>query len=97
MQKQYYIYIATNQRNTVFYTGVTNDLYKRMYEHKNKLVEGFTKKYNINKLVYYEIFNDIYAAITREKQIKNLVRRKKIKLIESMNPKWKDLMEELLG
>lgn len=75
----------TNKRNTVLYTGVTNDLKKRVYEHKTKLVGGFTKKYNINKLVYYEVLNDIYNAIVREKQIKGGSRQKKINLINSMN------------
>ncbi|MEO1375279.1 MAG: GIY-YIG nuclease family protein [Cyanobacteria bacterium J06635_10] len=70
MSKQYYIYTITNQQNTVLYTGVTNDLIRRIYEHKEKIIAGFTKKYNVNKLVYYEIFTDINSAITREKQIK---------------------------
>jgi putative endonuclease len=81
----------TNSRNTVIYTGVTNDLRKRIYEHKAKLVDGFTKKYRITKLVYYEIFNDIYSALSREKQIKAGSRQKKIELINNMNPKWQDL------
>jgi len=95
MEKQYYIYIITNTRNTVLYTGVTSDLKKRVYEHKSKLVSGFTKKYNIIKLVYYEIFNDIYNAILREKQIKGGSRQKKINLIHKMNPNWQDLYEDL--
>lgn len=95
MEKQYYIYIITNTRNTVLYTGVTSDLKKRVYEHKYKLVSGFTKKYNIIKLVYYEIFNDIYNAILREKQIKGGSRQKKINLINKMNPNWQDLYEDL--
>ncbi|MBA7495149.1 hypothetical protein ES702_05728 [subsurface metagenome] len=95
MEKQYYIYIITNTRNTVLYTGVTSDLKKRVYEHKSKLVSGFTKKYNIIKLVYYEIFNDIYNAILREKQIKGGSRQKKINLINKMNPNWQDLYEDL--
>ncbi|MFW6118238.1 MAG: GIY-YIG nuclease family protein [Chloroflexota bacterium] len=78
MTKQYYVYIMTNNRNTVLYVGVTNNLMKRVYEHKAKLVDGFTKKYNIVKLVYYEIFEDIENAILREKQIKNGSRHKKI-------------------
>jgi putative endonuclease len=93
MQKQYYIYIMTNKRNTVLYTGVTNDLKKRVYEHKEKLVGGFTKKYNINKLVYYEIFDSSYSAITREKQIKSRSRQKKVNLIGSLNPEWDDLYD----
>ncbi len=95
MEKQYYIYIITNTRNTVLYTGVTSDLKKRVYEHKSKLVSGFTKKYNIIKLVYYEIFNDIYNAILREKQIKGGSRQKKINLINKMNSNWQDLYEDL--
>ncbi len=82
----------TNRSKTL-YTGVTNDLMLRVYEHKNKMVEGFTKKYNITRLVYFEETNDIQSAITREKQIKGWLRSKKIALIESVNPKWKDLSE----
>jgi len=85
----------TNMRNTVLYTGVTRDLTKRVYEHKEKLAEGFTKKYNIVKLVYYEIFNDPESAIFREKQIKGGSRAKKIDLVNSMNPEWKDLYDDL--
>ncbi len=90
--EQYYVYVMTNKSRTL-YTGITNTLERRVYEHKNKLIEGFTKKYNITKLVYYEISNDVEAAITREKQIKGWLRRKKIALIESVNPQWKDLSE----
>lgn len=95
MEKQYYVYIMTNKRNTVLYTGITNDLKKRAYEHKEKLVEGFTKKYNINKLIYYEVSNDVESAISREKQIKDGSRAKKINLVNSMNPEWKDLYDDL--
>ncbi|MDD5222964.1 MAG: GIY-YIG nuclease family protein [bacterium] len=95
MDKQYYVYIMANKNNTVLYTGVTGDLKKRIFEHKEKLVEGFTKKYNITKLVYYEVFNDSANAITREKQIKAGSRQKKIDLINSMNKKWKDLYDEI--
>jgi len=95
MNRQYYIYIMTNKRNTVFYTGVTNDLKRRVYEHKEKLAEGFTKKYNVTKLVYYEVFDDIESAILREKQIKAGSRQKKIELINSMNKEWRDLQEAL--
>ena len=91
MDNQYYVYILTNKNNTVLYTGVTNNLERRLYEHKNKLIDGFTKKYNINKLVLHEITNDINSAIAREKQIKGWLRIKKIKLIEMMNPNWEDL------
>ena len=90
MMEQYYVYVMTNKSRTL-YTGITNNLERRVYEHKNKLIEGFTKKYNITKLVYYEISNDVEAAIAREKQIKGWLRRKKIALIESVNPQWKDL------
>jgi len=95
MQKHYYIYIMTNELNRVLYTGVTSDLKKRVYEHKLKLREGFTKKYKVDKLVYYEMFDDIYNAITREKQIKGGSRQKKIDLIVSLNPGWKDLYNDL--
>ena len=94
MDKYYYLYIMTNQNNTVLYTGVTNDLQRRIYEHKSKLIEGFTKKYNITKLVYYEIYEDAYTAISREKQIKGGSRQKKIDLVNSLNSGWKDLYEE---
>ena len=95
MDKQYYFYIMTNRRNTVIYTGVTNDLKRRVYEHREKLTEGFTKKYNITKLVYYEILEDIESAILREKQIKGGSRQRKIDLINSMNKEWLDLYQEL--
>jgi putative endonuclease len=91
----YYIYILTNKNNNVLYTGVTNNLIRRVHEHKNKLAEGFTKKYNVNKLVYYEIASNPQSAIAREKQIKGMVRKKKIALINKMNPEWKDLWEEI--
>ena len=91
----YYVYILTNWSNGVLYTGVTNNLERRLYEHKNKLVNGFTGKYNVDKLVYYDNTTDVKAAIAREKQIKGWTRRKKIDLIESMNPQWKDLFEHL--
>jgi putative endonuclease len=85
----------TNQHNKVLYTGVTNNLIRRIYEHKEKLVSGFTKRYNIDKLVYYEVFQDAYNAISREKQIKGGSRQKKIDLINRMNPDWKDLYQEI--
>lgn len=93
MSKEYYVYIMTNKSRTL-YTGVTNSLMRRVYEHKNKLVPSFTNKYNIQFLVYYEAGSDIHAAIAREKQIKDWLRAKKIALIDSMNPQWKDLSEE---
>jgi len=94
-EKQYYVYIMTSKRNTVLYTGITNDLKRRVYEHKAKLVEGFTERYNINKLIYYEVSRDVESALLREKQIKGGSRAKKIRLVETMNPEWKDLYEEL--
>jgi len=94
-ERNYYVYIMTNYKNTVLYTGVTNNLKKRVYEHKLKLVDGFTKKYNVNKLIYYEIFNDINNAIAREKQIKSGSRKRKIDLINRLNKDWKDLYEEI--
>ena len=96
MERKGYVYLMTNKSNTVLYTGVSSDLVKRVYEHKEKLVEGFTKKYNVCKLVYFEETDEIIEAITREKQIKGWIRRKKIALIESKNPEWKDLYEELV-
>ena len=86
----------TNKRNSVLYTGVTSNLKKRIYDHKKKIVEGFTKKYNVNKLVYYEIFNEVQSAIKREKQIKAGSRNKKNELIEKLNPKWNDLYYGIL-
>ncbi len=91
--KQYYIYIMTNRSRTL-YTGVTNNLERRVYEHKQKLIPGFTQKYNITILVYYEETPDIRVAIAREKQIKGWLRSKKIALIELLNPNWEDLSAE---
>ncbi len=93
MEKKGYIYIITNKNNTTLYTGVTSNLNKRIYEHKNHLIEGFSKRYNLEKLVYYEIFSDVRDAINREKQIKAGSRNKKEKLINSINPQWNDLSE----
>ncbi len=95
VQKQGYIYIMTNVADTVLYTGVTSNLGKRIYEHREKLIEGFTKKYNITKLVYYEDFDNIENAIEREKQIKGGSRKNKIDLIKSINPEFRDLYSEL--
>jgi putative endonuclease len=95
MENQYYIYLMSNKNNTVIYTGVTNNLKRRVYEHKEKMVDGFTKKYNVNKLVYFEATNDINSAIQREKQIKAGSRQKKIDLINSINKGWKDLYDEI--
>ncbi len=89
--KNYYVYIITNWNNNVLYIGVTSNIEKRIYEHKNKMIDGFTKKYNVNKLVYYEIYDDVNNAIKREKQLKKIKRDKKIELIENMNPEWMDL------
>jgi putative endonuclease len=93
MQRQYYVYIITNKRNTLLYIGVTNDLKKRVYEHRKNMIPGFTKKYNINKLVYYEVYGSSSGAITREKQIKSRPRQKKVNLIKSLNPDWDDLYD----
>ncbi len=95
VDKAYCVYIMTNAHNTVLYTGVTNNLARRVYEHKNGLGSIFVKKYNVHKLVYYEQGNDVNAAIAREKQIKGGSRKKKIDLINKMNPAWKDLYEEI--
>jgi putative endonuclease len=93
--RQYYVYVLTNKRNGTLYVGVTNNLARRVYEHKNKLVDGFTSKYGLNRLVYYEALDDIRLAIAREKQIKSWLRVRKIALIESKNPEWNDLAELL--
>jgi len=92
-QYQYYIYIMTNKSGTL-YVGFTGNIKKRVYEHKNKLVEGFAKKYNIDKLVYLEMFGDVYSAIAREKTIKGWLRKKKLQLIETTNPDWVDLSKD---
>ena len=89
----YYVYIITNKINTVVYIGVTGNLERRMYEHKHKLLDGFSARYNLYKLVYFEETNDVYSAIAREKELKGWTRKKKNALIESINPKWLDLME----
>ncbi len=91
--RQYYVYILANRTKTI-YTGVTNNLLRRLFEHKHLMIKGFTYKYKLTKLVYYEIGSDIKAAISREKQIKGWLRKKKIALIESVNPGWKDLSKE---
>ena len=90
--KEYYVYIMTNTSGTL-YTGVTNDLLRRVLEHKSKLTPGFTKKYNVNKLIYFSTTNDISVAIQFEKKIKGWTRKKKLELIESKNPQWNDLSE----
>jgi putative endonuclease len=95
MEKQFFVYIMTNKTNTVLYTGVTNNLPRRVYEHKEKIGSKFTARYNVNKLVYYEVFQDAYSAIAREKQIKAGSRKKKLDLINGMNPDWRDLSDEM--
>ena len=96
MPRPGYVYILTNKGNRVLYTGVTNNLVRRVCEHKTKLNEGFTKRYNVNKLVYFELFTDIRAAIAREKQLKAGSRRKKLELIQRLNPNWRDLYQDIL-
>jgi len=91
LDRQYYVYIITNQNHTVLYTGITNDLNKRIYEHKEKLAKGFSAKYNLDKLVYFQVTEDVISAITREKQIKGGSRKKKVELINDLNPDWIDL------
>ena len=91
--KQYFVYILAS-RSRVLYIGITNDLQRRVYEHQHKLIPGFTSKYNVNRLVYFETTTDVRAAIAREKEIKAWRREKKAKLIEAINPQWKDLSEE---
>ena len=93
--KNYYVYILTNRTNNVLYIGVTNNLSRRIYEHQNKLVEGFSKKYNLVKLVYFEEYPSAYEAISREKQLKNWHRQWKINLIKASNPEFNDLSREL--
>jgi len=95
MERQYFIYILTNKNNRVLYTGVTNDLKRRVWEHREKAVHSFTSKYKVNKLVYYEIFDNPESAIQREKQIKAGSRKKKIELVNTLNREWKDLYTEL--
>ena len=90
----YFVYILTNFSNNTLYVGITNNLQRRLYEHKHKLIKGFTEKYNINKLVYYECTSDVLSAISREKQLKGWKKIKKINLITSINPQWNDLSKE---
>ena len=94
--KQYYVYILASKKNGTLYIGVTGDLIKRVYEHKHDLVEGFTQKYAVHALVYYEVHEDIREAITREKQIKKWNRSWKLRLIEEKNPEWRDLYNEII-
>ncbi len=92
----YYVYILTNWNNKVLYTGITNNLKRRVYEHKNHLADGFTEKYNATKLVYFDYTTDVKSAIAREKQIKGWTRQKKNELINGFNPEWKDLWENIV-
>ena len=96
MNTYYYVYILTNKVNTVLYTGQTSSLLERVQQHNQGMAEGFTKRYGINKLVYYEAAEDLDGALYREKQIKGYTRKKKIALIENMNPKWADLSDKLV-
>jgi putative endonuclease len=93
MKKLFYVYILASKKNGTIYTGVTNNLFARVFQHKNKEVPGFTERYNVNKLVYFEETDDVAAGIEREKQIKGWIRNKKLKLIETTNPEWKDLSD----
>ncbi len=95
MSENFFVYLLTTQKNTALYTGVTNDLKRRVYEHKERMVNGFTKKYGVSKLVYFEIFDDPENAIRREKQIKGGSRQKKIELINHQNPEWLDLYDKI--
>ena len=90
----YYVYILTNKSDRVMYIGVTNNLERRVYEHKQDLIDGFTKRYHVHKLVYYEVTSDVRAAIEREKILKGWLRARKNALVESMNPEWRDLSED---
>ncbi|HBR68313.1 MAG TPA: excinuclease ABC subunit C [Rhodospirillaceae bacterium] len=96
-QHNYYVYILTNDFGNVMYIGMTNDLERRMQEHKQGLLDGFSKKYKLKKLVYYEHTHDVKAAITREKEIKKWRREKKNGLVETLNPQWRDLSEDFIS
>ena len=97
MKKQFYVYILASKRNGTLYTGVTPDLIQRVWQREQDLVEGFTKKYRVKKLVYYEVHDNAESAITREKQIKKWRRKWKLRLIEEKNPQWKNLYDEIVG
>ena len=92
----YYVYVLVNKTNSVMYVGVTNDLKRRIYEHKNEIIDGFTKRYKVHKLVYFEVYSDSINAIKREKQLKKWIREKKNDLVVKNNPEWKDLSEKIL-
>jgi len=95
--RQYFVYILASKRNGTLYIGVTNNLLKRVYEHKNNLIEGFTKKYHVHNLVYYELYSHISDAINLEKRMKKLKRQWKIELIEKANPQWRDLYSDIMN
>ena len=95
-RKQYYVYFLTNDTNVALYIGITNDLIRRVYEHKQKFVNGFTSKYNIHRLVYSEVFSDPENAILREKRLKGSSRARKNKLVQAFNPKWVDLYDQII-
>jgi putative endonuclease len=97
MDKNYYVYILASRRNGTLYIGVTSDLIKRTWEHKNKVIEGFTKRYSVDKLVYFEQFSDPENAIKREKRLKKYNRKWKLELIEKENPEWRDFYGELVS
>ena len=90
-EKNYYVYILTNDWGNVMYVGMTSNIERRLYEHKQELADGFTKRYHVHKLVYYEQTNDAYAAVTRERQLKGWTRKRKNELVETVNPNWEDL------
>ena len=96
MIKNYYVYILASKRNGTLYIGVTSDLAKRIYEHKHRLIKGFTKKYNVDRLVYYETTEDVESAILREKRLKKWKRQWKVELIEQKNPNWNDLYYDII-
>jgi len=95
MQKDFCVYIITNHNNAVLYTGVTSSLKARIWQHKNKTLDGFSKKYNLGKLVYYEIYADAASAITREKEVKKMLRKEKFLLVKNFNPDWEDLYDKI--
>ena len=96
MEHRYFVYVRTNRHHTALYVGVTNDLVRRVREHRTKIASGFTTKYNVDELVYFEETSDVVAAIAREKQIKGGSREKKIALVNAMNPDWRDLFDDLI-
>lgn len=97
MKEYFYVYIISNKRNGTLYIGVTSDLIKRIYQHKEGVIDGFTKKYNVKRLVYYEQHENAESAITREKQMKEWKRQWKLELIEKTNPEWEDLYDKITG